>query len=75
MKQLISLIAFALVGAGMFLAGYAFHTYPPAAPAPASCAYAGDRMPSGDAIRTDTREEDVCTDGTWVAVTSYGNKR
>ena len=55
--------------------------------APRACVVAGNTLPSGDAIAVDARgnawgvedrtgprvRELVCTDGTWVHVTGYGN--
>lgn len=55
--------------------GYALHSQP-AEPAP--CQVARTSLASGDAARLyvpqqHSMQEFVCTDGTWVHVTGYGN--
>jgi hypothetical protein len=70
MNRIIAVLASCVI---VFGCGYASHTYSSATPSPRPCSVGSNHVPSGDAMRTDENEEDVCTDGTWVAVTSYGN--
>lgn len=47
-------------------------------PIPQACTVAGSPLPSGDAARMwipqlRSYQEFVCTDGTWIHITGYGN--
>lgn len=81
-------IAAAAAAAGLALAGLGGYALHPQAITPAPCKVASSRLPSGDAIQVDAHgnawtfgsrvpggvlEQFVCTDGTWVKVTGYGN--
>jgi hypothetical protein len=70
-RAAVALAAAALLGAG-FGAGLAVHGTPASSPRP--CRIGAGQMPSGDAGRTGGRTW-VCTDGTLVRVTGYGNPR
>jgi hypothetical protein len=63
--RFLALAALAVAG-GAFMGGVTGCARAAAA-SPASCAYAGSRMPDGSAIRTDMREQDVCANGAWTA--------
>ena len=80
--------AAAAAAASLALAGLGGYVLHPEAISPAPCAVASSLTPSGDAILVDRHgsawtfgstvpggvlEELVCTDGTWVKVTGYGN--
>jgi hypothetical protein len=76
---MLKLITAAVAGAYVAFAGWA--SFAPATVAPAACH--APNLPSGDAISVSAvgaasapaagGTEYVCTDGTWVHVTSYGN--
>jgi hypothetical protein len=71
MAQIVTALA-GLVLAFAMVAGIIAITdsLPYAGSSPAAC-HSPD-LPSGDAMRTGTAER-VCTDGTWVHVSGYGN--
>ena len=84
MRKLIVTTVSAAALAVTFGSGYALHSQ---ASVPAPCHVAGSQLPSGDAIKVDAAgngwtvnskvsgpfSEFVCTDGTLVRVTGYGN--
>ena len=84
MRKLIISAVSAAALAVTFGSGYAMHSQ---AVSPAPCRVAGSQLPSGDAISVDSAgngwtigskvsgpvQEQVCTDGTWVDVSHYGN--
>ena len=70
MRKVYAALALAAAVTAGGAGGYALHTHPTT---PRPCTFdGGGRIASGDAARTDTGVW-VCTDGTLVHVTHYGN--
>ena len=68
MRKVYAALALAAAITAGAAGGYALHTH---TPGPRPCS--SPRLPSGDAMRAGNGTEYVCSDGTYVHVSHYGN--